>query len=177
MVDKSLAIWQAWTFLMTDLFALRLGSLPETLSLDVANPDTDQYEPFRFILSGHFLDCQETMYWHFVVEGIHGLVRNSNEHFIQKGLKVCVDRIQQNRTGFYHRHHGTWLMLRSCTRSALVLLAAVRRVELAGFLPLGWEEAVLEVTRMLDFWKEDSRDVSEMLNILRTLLEMEDPTM
>ena len=65
-------------------------------------------------------------------------------------------------------------MIRSCARSALVLLAAVRRVELASFLPLGWEEAVLDVARMLDFWKNESRDVSEMLNILRTLLETED---
>jgi hypothetical protein len=149
---------------------IRLASLPETLALGVANPDTDQYEPFRFILSGHFLDCQETMYWHFVVQGIHGRVCG-NEKFVRKGLKVCVDRIQQNRTGFYHRHHGTWLMLRSCTRSALVLLAAARCVELVGFLSPGWKGAVLDVTRMLTFWTDESGDISEMLDVLRTMLD------
>lgn len=158
--------------IMTD-DTIRLASLPETLALGVVNPDTDQYEPFRFILSGHFLDCQETMYWHFVAQGIHGRVCNGNEKFVRKGLKVCVDRIQQNRTGFYHRHHGTWLMLRSCTRSALVLLAAARCVELVGFLSPGWKEAVLDVTRMLTFWKDESGGISEMLDVLRTMLDAE----
>ena len=167
---------EIWACTTTD-FTIRLASLPETLALGVVNPDTEQYEPFRFILSGHFLDCQETMYWHFVVEGIHGRVSSGNEHFVQKGLKVCVDRIQQNKTGFYHRHHGTWLMLRSCTRSALVLLAAGRCVELAGFLSLGWKEAVLDVTRMLAFWKDESGDILEMLNVLQILLDADDAAM
>ncbi|KAJ5747659.1 uncharacterized protein N7511_009355 [Penicillium nucicola] len=145
-------------------------SLPEVLALDIDTPNTDQYEPFRFILRGHFLDCQETMYWHFLVEAIYGRVHGSNDVFLRKGLKVCVDRIQQNRTGFYHRHHGTWLMLRSCTRSALVLLAAERSADLVHLLPLGWEEAILEVTRMLKFWKDESSDVLEMLDIVHILI-------
>ncbi|KAJ5889302.1 hypothetical protein N7504_010112 [Penicillium tannophilum] len=146
-----------------------LLSLPEALALDIDTPDKDQYEPFRFILSGHFLDCQETMYWQFLVEAIHGRVHGTSDLFLRKGLKVCVDRIQQNHKGFYHRHHGTWLMLRSCTRSALVLLAAERSVYLVHLLPLGWEEAVIGVTKMLKFWKDESRDVFEMLEILQAL--------
>lgn len=158
--------------MMADLTVRRLQSLPAVLAFDVATPDTDQYEPFRFILNGHFLDCQEAMYWHFVDEGMRGRVGQSDEKSIRKGLKVCVDRIQQNHKGFYHRHHGTWLMLRSCTRSALVLLAAARSVDLTSFLPLGWKEGVVDVTKMLEFWKDESRDVREMLNIVRTILEM-----
>lgn len=68
-------------------------------------------------------------------------------------------------------------MLRSCTRSALVLLAAGRCVELAGFLSLGWKEAVLDVTRMLAFWKDESGDILEMLNVLQTLLDVDDSAM
>ncbi|OQD98654.1 hypothetical protein PENVUL_c069G01832 [Penicillium vulpinum] len=148
-----------------------LRSLPEALAPDVDKPNTDQYEPFRFILSGHFLDCQETMYWHFLVEAIHGRVDGNSDILLRKGLKVCVDRIQQNQTGFYHRHHGTWLMLRSCTRSALVLLAAERSGNLVSFLPRGWEAAVYDVSRMLEFWKDESNDVMGLFTIVQTLLE------
>ena len=149
----------------------RLRSLPEALAPDADNPYTDQYEPFRFILSGHFLDCQETMYWHFLVEAIHSRGDRTSNSFLHKALKVCVDRIQQNRTGFYHRHHGTWLMLRSCARSAIVLLAAERSVNLVCFLPMGWEGAVLDVTRMLEFWKNESNDIMGLFNIVQALLQ------
>ncbi|KAJ5787301.1 hypothetical protein N7457_002291 [Penicillium paradoxum] len=148
-----------------------LRSLPEALAFDTENPDADQYAPFRFILSGHFIDCQETMYWHFLVDAIHGRMDGSSEVLVRKGLKVCVDRIQQNRTGFYHRHHGTWLMLRSCTRSASVLLAAERSIGIASFLPNGWEEAIFEVSRVLTFWKDESHDVLGLFTILQTLIE------
>lgn len=155
---------------ITDSFNNRLRSLPDALALGADNQEPNQYEPFRFILSGHFLDCQETMYWHFLVEAIHGHVDENHNTLLQKGLKVCLDRIQQNHSGFYHRHHGTWLMLRSCTRSAFVLLAAERRLELVPLLPLGWEEAIFDVSRMLRFWKDESNDIAELFNILQMLL-------
>jgi hypothetical protein len=149
----------------------RLRSLPEALAPDVDNPYTYQYEPFQVILSGHFLDCQETMYWHFLVKAIHGRVHGTSNNFLHKGLMVCVDRIQQNQTGFYNRHHGTWLMLRSCARSALVLLATERNVDLVCFLPIDWEGAVCDVSRMLEFWKHESNNIMGLINIVQTLLE------
>lgn len=110
------------------------------------------------------------MYWHFVVDAVHGRARsNSTEVFVRKGLEVCVQRVDINEKGFYHRHHGTWLMLRSCTRSALVLLAAARCVDLGPLMPEGWEQAVSKVMTMLGFWKGESRDVMDRLQILETL--------
>lgn len=151
---------------------LRLRSLPKQLQLGVAESANDKHEALRFVLNGHLLDCQEAMYWQFVTDATHGRPRRgiNAESFLRKGLKVCVDRIWQNRKGFYHRHHGTWLMLRSCARSAFVLLAAVRCDGLAPYLPMGWNEAVVDVARMLRLWKDESPDVYEMLNILETLL-------
>jgi hypothetical protein len=61
-------------------------------------------------------------------------------------------------------------MLRSCTRSALVLVAASRCVKLAAFLPPGWKEAVFDVTTMLEFWKDESDDLCEILHVLQSLL-------
>lgn len=150
----------------------RLRSLPKQLQLGVTESDNKQHEALRFILNGHLIDCQEAMYWQYMVDAAHGRLRRglNAELFLRKGLKACVDRIWQNREGFYHRHHGTWLMLRSCARSAFVLLAAVRCEGLAPYMPAGWDEAVADVARMLRLWKDESPDVYEMLNILETLL-------
>ncbi|KAH8690338.1 hypothetical protein BGW36DRAFT_307812 [Talaromyces proteolyticus] len=149
-----------------------LHSLPEPLAFNCGDSGKEQDDALRFILNGHFLDCQETVYWQFIVNIVHGSpYRESDQVYLRKGLKVCVDRIQQNRQGFFYRHHGTWLMLRSCTRSAFVLLAAVRYTDLKPFLPVGWKEAVLDVTRMLWFWKDESRDIYEMLTILTMYME------
>lgn len=116
------------------------------------------------------------MYWHSIVDAVHGRQGGSaTELFVRKGLLVCVQRVQINEEGFYHRHHGTWLMLRSCTRSALVLLAAARCPELVPTLPAGWEEAVLKVMGMLSFWKEESIDVLDKLCILERLVEVVAP--
>ena len=98
---------------------------------------------------------------------------NSVTAFIRKGLSICVQRIHKNESGFHHRHHGTWLMLRSCTRSALVLLAAYRagqRGRLRALLPGGWEAAVYKVIGMLAFWKDESRDCLDRWRILEGLM-------
>lgn len=62
-------------------------------------------------------------------------------------------------------------MLRSCARSAIVLLAAERSVNLGCFLPTGWEGAVLDATRMLQFWKDESNDIMGLFNIVQVLLQ------
>ncbi|KAL2865315.1 uncharacterized protein BJX67DRAFT_389519 [Aspergillus lucknowensis] len=148
-----------------------LRSLPEMLALDIPDLQDTEHEALRFILSGHFLDCQEMMYWYFVENAVHyGRIPSATaETYVRKGLRVCVERIQQNRKGFYYRHHGTWLMLRSCARSAFVLLAALRRPELASMLPGDWEESIIDVARMLEFWKDECRDVQEKYEILDAL--------
>jgi hypothetical protein len=116
------------------------------------------------------------MYWHPIVDTVHRRqCSSSTELFVRKGLLVCVQRVQINEEGFYHRHHGTWLMLRSCTRSALVLLAAARCPELVPTLPEGWEEAILKVVDMLSFWKDESMHVLDMLFILEGLIEVVAP--
>lgn len=154
----------------------RLQSLPAALSLETTNPEHKQYAALRFILNGHLFDCNEMMYWHFVLDAVHGRFRGgSTEVFVRKGLLVCVQRVEINENGFYHRHHGTWLMLRSCTRSALVLLAAARCPELAPLMPVGWEEAIVKVMIMLGFWKDESRDVMDRLQVLETLVDVVTP--
>jgi hypothetical protein len=141
------------------------------LNLDTADEEDSGCAALKFILNGHLLDCYEMMYWPFVVDAVHSRLRGEAAHaFARKGLLVCVQRIQKNESGFYHRHHGTWLMLRSCTRSALVLLGAARSPGLTDLLPPDWQQAIHKVTNMLSYWKDESRDVLDRLQILEKLL-------
>jgi hypothetical protein len=157
---------------LADIYPHRLNSLPVTLQLNTTNDKIKDYAALRFILNGHLLDCYEMMYWPFIVDAVYGKLHGNVAHeFARKGFQICVQRIQKNESGFYHRHHGTWLMLRSCTRSALVLLGAARSPELSALLPIGWETAVYKVTAMLSYWKDESREVQDRLDILETLLK------
>ncbi|CAG8374194.1 unnamed protein product [Penicillium salamii] len=159
-----------------------LESLPRSLNLDTASHDVtdgdNRDSALSFILNGHLLDCYEMMYWPFAVDALHGnLVPSEDlEDFALKGFRVCVRRIEKNEGGFYYRHHGTWLMLRSCTRSALVLTAAAR-LGLTKLLPVEWKAAVEKVMRMLQYWKDETKDVADALDVLTGLMkDIEDET-
>jgi hypothetical protein len=151
----------------------RQDSLPPALKLDLSGSldKSKEHSSLTFILGGHLLDCYEMMYWPSIVDGIHGRLRTGeHEIYARKALQVCVQRIDQNESGFFHRHHGTWLMLRSCTRSALVLLGAVRSAQLSPLLPNNWERSIPKVVAMLNFWKDESRDVMDRLHIIQALM-------
>lgn len=149
----------------------RLDSLPPALSLTTTQPSIAECDVLKLILTGHLLDCYEVMYWPFVVEAVSGKPRGGDaDAFVAKGLRLCVERIEKNERGFYHRHHGIWLTLRSCTRSALVLMAARNSPELCLSMPPNWEAAIEKVMALLRFWQTESRDARDRLNILQALV-------
>jgi hypothetical protein len=154
-----------------------IRSLPRGLGLDETPPgdatnESDISETLKFILSGHLLDCYEMMYWPFIADAINGdgeSLEQTTREFAKKALRVCVERIQKNEPGFFYRHHGTWLMLRSCTRSGLVLLAASRSDRVKPLLPQTWKQAVGKIVELLRFWRRDSRDVEDRLRLVERL--------
>ncbi|KAK4946021.1 Zcf27p [Elasticomyces elasticus] len=160
-----------------------LRSLPQALDLDSPSvgeeSERELHHSLKFILKGHLLDCYEMMYWPFIVVAVRydkpeqtaTITKAMLDSFIQKALVVCVDRIEKNEQGFYYRHHGTWLMLRSCTRSAFVLLAAARLEKLTLLMPERWRLAVERVLDMLRFWRRESRDVEDRLRLIEALLD------
>jgi hypothetical protein len=151
-------------------------SLPSPLSLDkIAQPspgDSDLNQTLRFILEGELADCYEIMYWPFVADAIN---RNSEQlqtadrDFTRKALALAVERIDKNEPGFHYRHHGTWMMLRSCSRSALLLIAAGRSPYVRYLLPETWQTAVGKVINMLRFWRHESEDVADRLNLIEAI--------
>ena len=138
--------------------------------LSLETPEVDD-DVLKFVLRGHLLDCYESIYFPFILEAInHENQDVAVNHFAQKGLQVSVERIHKNRMGFKHRHHGAWLMLRSCTRSALVLLAARCCSAKQALVPAGWKEAVLSVMEMLSFWQDEAADARDRLRILTEIM-------
>lgn len=153
-------------------------ALPENMSTQAP---IDEDEICRFVLRGHLINVWEILYWPFVNWAIVSGTHHENEPLIQKlvtkGLQVHVDRIRVNRPGFLHRHHGTFGMIKSCTRSALVLLA-VASVSAVGshgghqgyfHLPNGWEAAIKDVIELLEAWEHESADISTMVVTVRLL--------
>lgn len=148
----------------------RVASLPPILSLDAPKSEDDV---LKFVLRGHLLDCYESIYFPFMLEVINHQRRDMGvvDEFARKGLQMSVDRIHKNRAGFKHRHHGVWLMLRSCTRSALVLIAARSCPETDDLLPVGWAEAVTSVIEMLFYWQDEAGDAGDRQKILMELMD------
>jgi hypothetical protein len=147
----------------------RTASLPPILSL--ASPEMDD-DVLKFVLRGHLLDCYEWIYFPYMLEAIAHQTRDPlTDEFLIKGLQISVERIHKNRKGFRHRHHGVWLMLRSCTRSALILLAASRCRTTEELLPHGWKDAVMGAVEMLEYWRDEAEDARDRLRILTEFVD------
>jgi hypothetical protein len=146
-----------------------MRSLPDSMSLQTPESDDDV---LKFILRGHMMNTYELIYWPFLDATINqqqGFL--AVEEYGRKGLNCCLERIRLNKPGFKHRHHGTWFMLQSCTRSALILLAATRTPYATELMPDGWRGAVIDVMEMLRFWEHEVGDAGDRLRILEELLE------
>jgi hypothetical protein len=134
--------------------------------------EEDDDDILKFVLRGHLLDCYELMYFPFMVETINYGRRGALiDEYTRKGLQMSVDRIRKNAPGFRHRHHGAWLMMRACTRSALVLLAACHSEAVQDLMPDRWKEAVLSAIDLLRFWRDEVGDARDRLTILIELMD------
>ncbi|KAK6337551.1 hypothetical protein TWF730_002948 [Orbilia blumenaviensis] len=167
-------------------------ALPEAVRFE-DTPITDDI--CKFVLRGHYNNLFEMIYWPFVDAAIHfgsqgkvsGNEGESGENEKQfselayKGLKKHVERIRNDRCGYRHRHHGTLPMMRSNTRSALVLMAASFVLtgrdwsttqckfdwRFSGLrMPDGWQEAVYEVLEVNKYWQNEAADAKWRIGIL-----------
>ena len=126
------------------------ASLPAELSIH----SMDDEDICRSVLRGHLANLFEIMYWPFVVVGLDSLVSGqqmslATQEMLARALENHVSRLHANEPGFLHRHHGALFMIKSCTRSALVLVAAAN---LGVTMPRGWSEVVYKVIAMLSYW-------------------------
>ncbi|KAI8659148.1 Zn(2)-C6 fungal-type domain-containing protein [Fusarium sp. Ph1] len=135
------------------------GSLPPELCL--SRPLTED-NVCTFVLRGHLVNFFEAIYWAFVMAHFNALERGllldlPGKEYADKGLEYHIIRVQVNEVGLLHRHHGTWLMIRACVRSAGILLGG--RV-LGATMPRGWHEAVQKIMYLLSSWEDEAPELS-----------------
>jgi hypothetical protein len=155
-----------------------------------AQTDQTTGDILRFILRGHMLDIREVVRF----PAIHAILASPSMFSADNPSLTCVrlarellenavERIKANREGWYHRHQGTWLMMRSCSRSALHLLGMALKCQQAAavmsinrkdletkVLPPRWKEAVEQVAELLDYWADESSDMKRLSHVLKELM-------
>ncbi|KAH7025282.1 uncharacterized protein B0I36DRAFT_376882 [Microdochium trichocladiopsis] len=164
------------------------ASLPPCLSLEAP---AEQDDVCRFVLRGHLINLYETIYWPFLAvfldeDGLGGPQTSTWNAFseqAQRGLENHMARLLVNKAGYRHRHHGTDPLPRSCSRSALTLLAASRSQQaIVGepghaqilHLPHDWRTEISNVVDLLVFWGPETNRYNEIRKILcRGLAEAE----
>ncbi|KAL7791861.1 hypothetical protein V8C37DRAFT_410244 [Trichoderma ceciliae] len=147
-----------------------LTSLPETISL-ITDPHEDDI--LKFILRCHLVDFNELIFWSFVNSAVNSkrsLTEDMSLH-ARRGLATCGDRIRTAGLGCWYRHHGTWMLLQSCVRSSMVLLAAAYSEHAQVLLPDNWIHAVETCICMLKDWKDEDAGISDQLIVLEQLRE------
>ncbi|RFU81380.1 clr-1 protein [Trichoderma arundinaceum] len=145
-------------------------SLPETISID-SDPQEDDI--LKFILRCHTVDFNELIFWPFVSSAANSkeTLTEDMSRYARRGFATCADRIRTAGLGYLYRHHGTWMLLQSCVRSTVVLLAAAYSEHAQDLLPDNWRESVEACICMLKDWKDEDAGISDQLKVLEQLYE------
>lgn len=115
----------------------------------------------RSVIRGRLINLYEMFYWPFVMASLNAAatgiqVSETVSRFAYTGLEMHVHQVHVNEPGFFHRHHGAMFMIRACTRSALVLVAAAKS---GVSMPANWQQSVYNVSGMLAYWEDEDRDL------------------
>ncbi|KAF4439008.1 Oleate-activated transcription factor 1 [Fusarium acutatum] len=149
---------EAWQASLPPLISIENGSSPFGGAED---------DVIRFVLRGRITYIRELISWPFMHVALNEAVEQElDKHDLSAELAYHHQRLLVNAPGYYHRHHGTWLMLRSSARSACMLLGFARLHPGSSLLPLGWKDAVLDTLRMVEYW---SLEADGMLSVLQTM--------
>lgn len=143
-------------------YEAQIGEWSESLPADLSiHTPVEEDGICRSVLRGRMINLFEQLYWPFVMASISAHVarrpvKPAVADFAKRGLETHMHQVRVNKPGFHHRHHGGVFMIRACTRSALVLLAAAK----AGCsMPTDWEDSVYKTVGMLAYWEDEDRDL------------------
>lgn len=115
------------------------------------------------VIRCHLVNLFELIYWTCCIasQEAHAAGRSVSptvQEMAYRGLETHVNRLHVNEPGFLHRHHGTLFMIKSCTRSALVLVASAK-VGMA--MPPNWRDAVYKAIGLLGYWSSELSDLGQ----------------
>ncbi|KAF7556650.1 hypothetical protein G7Z17_g1188 [Cylindrodendrum hubeiense] len=156
---EQLAVWQE--------------SLAPPVSLAGHDPPSTDNDIIRFVLRGRTTYIHELISWPF----IQSMINEENDsprtmQWVVNGLSFHLERLVVNRPGFYHRHHGTWLMLRSSARSACILLACAYLPSTSKLMPSEWKEAVEATIQMLEYWRGQTEGIGDAVDLMHQLFTL-----
>ncbi|KAH8694481.1 hypothetical protein BGZ61DRAFT_352352 [Ilyonectria robusta] len=144
-----------------------------------SDPHEGIRDPLRGILRSHLVDILDVLYFPAVRAVACKPVSELGPYVLattRAALLNAVYRITICEEGFWYRHQGTWLMIRTCSRSLLQLLAVALRAQteptLAGLLPEGWKYSVGRVFALIEYWEPESPDLGLLLARLKDLVSM-----
>ncbi|KAH8172163.1 fungal zn(2)-Cys(6) binuclear cluster domain-containing protein [Sarocladium implicatum] len=156
-----------------------IDCLPSFLSF---SEPAEQDDVCRFVLRGHAINLYELIYWPFLSAHLDAnpLDPASLEpftHLAHAAINHHVMRLEVNEPGYRHRHHGTAPMLRSCSRSATILVAAWRHNMSSSHLgnseskyelnmPAGWQELVRTFIGALEYWGTEFQNLDGARQVL-----------
>lgn len=145
----------------------RCSYIPPQLSVHDGQIATNELA--RFIHSRAF-SCREWLHRPFLYYVIHQPPDDPDLPLAlplaQKSLDLCIEG--QKLASSYHRHHGTWYMVRTMLTRALIILAAARSGRLV--LPTGWREAVEAAKRILKWWEGEAPDLRWAAEVLESVV-------
>lgn len=144
------------------------ASLPQEIRFE-SDDVVDTSDLLLFVLRGRLTYSYEVLTWPFLERRLlfEQPIGPQATPLVIRATQLHCERLTINRPGFYHRHHGTWLMQRSSARSALVLLAVARSTS-ADLLPVEWLDLVSDTINMLEHWSQGYDD--DLVAFMRTLL-------
>jgi hypothetical protein len=156
-----------------------IQSLPLFLAFSEPSAEDDVC---RFVLRGHAINLYELIYWPFLSAHLDAQPLSPEElrpftHLAQAAIDHHVLRFEVNEPGYRHRHHGTTPMLRSCSRSAAVLVATWKHNMQAANadhaesvcmlrMPAGWDRAVHGILGALDYWATEFTKLDKVRLVL-----------
>ncbi|CVK98917.1 uncharacterized protein FMAN_08370 [Fusarium mangiferae] len=151
------------------------ASLPPLVSIESESSPHGGAEDdvIRFVLRGRITYIRELVSWPFMHVALNEPVdQEFDEHDTSAALAYHHQRLLVNAPGYYHRHHGTWLMLRSSARSACILLGFARLHPGSTLLPLGWKDAVLDTLKMVEYWSLEADGMHPVLQTMKWLVQV-----
>ncbi|CAG8171058.1 unnamed protein product [Penicillium olsonii] len=146
-----------------------------SLAADVSiTDDLEEGDMLRLILKARALYISELISWPFVYALIHDRKEptlDCVQKWTSKGLETHLQKLNNHRVQFYHRHAGTWLMIRSCARSVGILIGASKSPRAEDLMPRNWRRAVEASLEMLLFWKEHDSTIVDVVDDIYALYQ------
>ncbi|CAG8195708.1 unnamed protein product [Penicillium salamii] len=145
------------------------SSLASEVSITTENETEDM---LRLILKSRALYISELVSWPFVYALIHDRIQPNSQtlhKWTARALQCHLHKLKNYRVQFYHRHAGTWLMIRSCARSVLILVGASKLPFAGDLIPKNWRGAVEDALEMFRFWQGHVYELADAIGRIQAI--------